>query len=90
MSEVTKHMPLYQSHKQVRAMQIEEVKYGVSGGHDWRLTFIDDSFLDVPNDWISRHNPVKGGYYVVYSSGYASFSPGKEFEEGYTLILEGD
>ena len=37
-------------------------------------------------EWLDKHNPEVGGYYVVYEDGYKSFSPAKAFEEGYTLI----
>ena len=36
--------------------------------------------------FLSKHNPQPGGYFVVYSDGYQSFSPAQAFEEGYTLI----
>ena len=39
----------------------------------------------VSKDYMDRHNPIVGGYYVVYKDGYASFSPAKAFEEGYAL-----
>lgn len=44
--------------------------------------------MAVPLEWSRRHAPESGGYYVVYDDGYASFSPAKAFEEGYTLIDE--
>lgn len=40
------------------------------------------------NYW-HKHQPQAGGYYVVYSDGYKSYSPAKAFEEGYTLITGG-
>ena len=36
--------------------------------------------------YIRKHNPVPGGYYVVYRDGYKSWSPAKEFEDGYTRV----
>jgi hypothetical protein len=38
----------------------------------------------VSKEWMDKHNPQVGGYYVVYKDGYKSFSPAKAFEEGYT------
>ncbi len=32
----------------------------------------------------ARYTPVVGDYYVVYDDGYASISPAKAFEEGYS------
>lgn len=41
--------------------------------------FVDAEFL-------AKHKPEVGGYFVQYDDGYKSFSPAKAFEEGYTLI----
>jgi hypothetical protein len=40
----------------------------------------------VSGEFIAKHKPVVGGYFVVYEDGYESFSPAKAFEEGYTLV----
>jgi hypothetical protein len=40
----------------------------------------------VSGEFMSKHKPVAGGYFVVYEDGYESFSPAQAFEEGYTLI----
>jgi len=42
--------------------------------------------IEVSRDWMLKHNPTPGGYYVVYNDGYASFSPAEAFETGYELI----
>jgi hypothetical protein len=39
--------------------------------------------LDVSSEWVAKHKPEVGGYYVVYESGYASYSPKEAFEAGY-------
>lgn len=36
--------------------------------------------------YMRKHTPHVGGYYVVYTDGYKSFSPAQAFEEGYTRI----
>jgi hypothetical protein len=53
-----------------------------------RLIFTDPRYapIDVDRDFLDRHNPEEGGYYVVYKDGYKSFSPAEAFEEGYTKI----
>lgn len=38
----------------------------------------------VSQEFIMKHRPEVGGYYVVYKDGYTSFSPAQAFEEGYT------
>lgn len=88
-------IPKYQCHKQVRAAKITDMKevqppkegeesaglgatnlfFGEIGGH-----------LIVSGEWMRRFRPTVGGYYVRYEDGYASFSPAKPFEEGYTKI----
>ncbi|MGH7177867.1 MAG: hypothetical protein ACREJC_10835 [Tepidisphaeraceae bacterium] len=40
----------------------------------------------VSQTYMRKHDPQVGGYYVVYSDGYASWSPAKAFEEGYARI----
>jgi hypothetical protein len=40
--------------------------------------------IEVTAEWYRKHNPVAGGYYVVYADGYTSFSPAAAFEDGYT------
>lgn len=37
----------------------------------------------VPLDFLYRHNPTIGGYFVVYEDGYISYSPAEAFEAGY-------
>ena len=40
----------------------------------------------VSQDFMRKHEPQVGGYYVVYDDGYKSFSPAQAFEEGYTRL----
>jgi hypothetical protein len=42
--------------------------------------------IPVTSEYIRKHKPSAGGYYVVYKDGYKSFSPADAFEEGYTRI----
>lgn len=48
----------------------------------------DEGFapFDVGIDYVNKHKPEAGGYYVSYDDGYKSYSPAKAFEEGYTRI----
>ncbi|GGE36263.1 hypothetical protein GCM10007276_12190 [Agaricicola taiwanensis] len=76
-------MPRYRSHKEVWALKIASVD-GTT------LTFEKSGYapLDVGAEFIERHKPEAGGYYVVYKDGYKSFSPAEPFEEGYTFITK--
>lgn len=42
--------------------------------------------VHVEHDFMNKHKPEVGGYYVVYADGYKSFSPAKAFEDGYTRV----
>jgi hypothetical protein len=76
-------MPSYKCHKTVKALQISDI-FGTN------LVFQNGDFgpLEMPPEWMDKHQPKAGGYYVVYEDGYESYSPQKAFEEGYTLISE--
>lgn len=89
MSDEMAMMPRYQSHKKVWALKIVEIMTGRSdekpGG---TLHFEDPHYapLAVDEDYLQRHQPKVGGYYIVYDDGYKSFSPAKAFEDGYIRI----
>ena len=42
--------------------------------------------FEVSLDYVTKHDPQPGGYFVVYNDGYQSYSPPAAFEEGYTQI----
>ena len=44
-----------------------------------------DAFI-VDNEFMNKHKPVVGGYFVIYEDGYTSFSPAAAFESGYTRV----
>lgn len=88
---MTNQLPLYQCHKQVRALQIDEIsEIGDHPNKTYQLGFVNKSFsnkiFDGDHKLFSRYTPEVGDYYVVYDDGYESFSPRKAFEDGYTLI----
>lgn len=83
-------MPRYKSHKTVWALKIKAIQptpadTPIDGG-SWRITPEDTGYapFDVPHSYYLKHQPQDGGYYVVYSDGYKSFSPAAAFEDGYT------
>lgn len=80
MSEGRK-MPKYRSHKVVSALKIAKVEGFI-------LFFEGDDYppVQVPADYITKHAPQPGGYYVLYEDGYASWSPAEAFEDGYRRI----
>lgn len=92
-------LPKYQSHKVVSALKVFDVVPVMRDGavqgatlypHDLRF-----SPIPVTREWYEKRipagdiNKVRPGYFVRYGDGddaYTSWSPVKEFEEGYTLI----
>lgn len=75
--------PKYKCHKEVRAAKIAIVEHDEQGTI---ICFANYKNIRVTNEFVQKHNPMDGMYYVIYEDGYASISPAKAFEEGYTLI----
>lgn len=93
---VCMEMPRYKSHKEVWALKIEAVVRDGDGEdresngsaviHPEEIGFAP---FRVSVEYMHKHKPHAGGYYVVYKDGYESFSPAKAFEEGNTPIRPG-
>lgn len=90
-------MPKYQSHKKVWALKIKSVSYdkdaAVADGNRETdgsavITPADEGYAPfiVGAEYVRKHNPLAGGYFVRYEDGYTSFSPAEAFEGGYTRI----
>ena len=86
-----KEMPRYQSHKKVWALKIKSI--AIERRMDGKVTFMPEepgfAPIEISQEYLKKHNPQVGGYYVVYKDGYKSFSPAEAFEEGYSLIEGG-
>ena len=81
-------LPLYNCHKQVRAARISKIE-GFSDG-DAYLQFNWEgqegiNAVHVSREYMRKHEPKWGGYYIRYKDGYESYSPAEAFEEGYSL-----
>lgn len=88
-----REMPRYQCHKQVWALKIHALEQKACLiGEEWDGTLLmtpDEDGYDafvLDADYVRKHKPQVGGYYVVYLDGYTSFSPAEAFEGGYTRI----
>ena len=83
-------MPRYKCHKIVHALKIKEIKRVPSGNATVTHSIVPVDFgfapFEVDLEYIGKHSPVAGGYYVVYDDGYKSFSPAAAFEAGYTRV----
>ena len=82
---MSKSLPKYRCHKEVRAAKIATIKTPTNG--TGVLIFEDENLwrVTVSKEYMQKHQPYEGGYYVKYADGYESFSPADAFEEGYTL-----
>lgn len=78
-------MPKYKCHKEVWALKIAAIDPCLDG---YQISPAEVGYgrITVSPEWYDKHKPAVGGYYVVYSDGYKSFSPAKAFEDGYTRI----
>ena len=84
-------MPRYRSHKIVWALKIAAIKRDGDGEDresdgSAMITPVEEGYgaFKVDADYMHKHKPEVGGYYVVYQDGYKSWSPAQAFEEGYT------
>lgn len=84
-------MPQYQSHKKVWAIKIASVEnLGPDTTTDESaivlVRFEGNQFAPRKFNLRGKPTPEAGWYFVQYEDGYESFSPGKAFEEGNTLM----
>jgi hypothetical protein len=88
MSKVAAEMPRYKCHKEVWALKIAAIEFGENG--EAKIAPADAGFapFETPVGYRTKFHGGEAdlGYYVVYADGYASWSPTKAFEEGYTRI----
>ncbi|MAY41702.1 MULTISPECIES: hypothetical protein [unclassified Neptuniibacter] len=82
----SQEMPKYKCHKSVWALKIKNIYIKPAGGATITPEEDDFSPFDVEADYVSKHQPENGGYYVLYPGGYKSYSPADAFEDGYVLI----
>ncbi|HAO9466039.1 TPA: hypothetical protein IRN16_002963 [Escherichia coli] len=90
-------MPRYQCHKKVLALKIGSIEHkpnpdqsGKTGSSSYGAIIHPDdkkyAAFDVSAEYICKHRPMSGGYYVVYEDGYESYSPAEVFEAGYSKL----
>ncbi len=79
-------LPRYKSHKVVNALKIVSVEVNEDGSANLTPSEPGYGSFTVPAEYVKKHQPHSGGYYVVYEDGYKSFSPAGAFESGYTLL----
>ncbi len=78
-------LPRYKCHKVVTAFLIAAAE-AMSNGRV-RLSGVDSAHeIIVDADYVDKHRPQIGGYYVRYHDGYQSWSPAAAFEASYHLV----
>lgn len=81
----TTEMPRYKSHKTVWALKIAAIE--IHEDKSARIAPADKGYaaFKTAAGWAARFTSGDDpGYYVVYADGFASWSPTKAFEDGYT------
>jgi hypothetical protein len=80
MNQTMREMPRYVCSKMVWALRIAEINIDTL-----TITPADEGYapFEVDREYVEKHRPQAGGYYVVYADGYRSYSPMKAFVEGY-------
>lgn len=91
-----KEMPKYKCHKEVWALKIFSIELDSKKAQaenretdgSAMITPAEPGYMPfrVDHEYMRKHSPQVGGYYVVYEDGYKSFSPAEAFEGGYTRI----
>lgn len=78
-------LPKYKSHKEVYAIKINKIS---TSSLNENICDIETELgvIKVSKQFIIKHDPKIGGYYVQYQDGYESYSPASAFEEGYSLV----
>ena len=95
-SSASSSMPTYKCHKEVWALKIAKIELDSEKAQQENretdgsaiITPEEKAFapFKVDGNYVFKHKPQVGGYYVVYQDGYKSFSPAEAFEDGYTKI----
>lgn len=82
-------MKKFKSHKIVEAGKIKELEPTGDKGWGSALLETDDGSPErmmLSPEYLEKHKPEVGGYFVRYEDGYESFSPAEAFESGYTEV----
>lgn len=82
------NLPKYQCFKEVCALKIRKIILEERNNGTYLIVPDEEYYapFEISKEYIEKHKPEVGGYYVVYKDGYKSYSPAVAFEEGYRLI----
>lgn len=85
----------FRSHKTVEAAKITKIVFDSELAKETGRETDGSAFLTleepvcvirVSDEYVWKHKPKIGGYYVKYQDGYESWSPSEAFEQGYTPL----
>lgn len=88
-NETLTTLPIYQSHKKVKAVKISAVEIAEMGtAYIASRELNEGERIEAPPGWADRfHGDEEDlGYWVQYADGYQSWSPSAAFQDGYTRI----
>lgn len=79
-------MPSFVINAPAGALKVSDVGHSPDGS--CVLSFEDERFdpIALKPGYFSQHDPVAGGYYVVYPDGYKSFCPGSAFKQFFRAL----
>jgi hypothetical protein len=88
MNQPMMELPKYKSHKIVRALSIEAIEVHQDKSATIAPSLTAYAPFKTQPGWADRFKGDENdkGYYVVYDDGYASWSPTKAFEDGYSRV----
>lgn len=80
--------PAYQSLKIVNGFKIANI---VQSKGCYHLVPVDwdgepRAIVEVDNLWVAKHEPLIGGWFVIYEDGYYSYCPDMSFSKGSDLL----
>jgi hypothetical protein len=81
-------MRKWRSHKVVEAEEIAavEIDRGNIKAAGGRIAVRGGEVIHVPGGFFARNTPTEGDFLVRYPDGYLSWSPRRQFEEGYSEV----
>ena len=79
-------MKKYKSQRIVEAAKIEAIEIGHDDLPNAKLFLDGGGFVTVNAEWLSKHGPESGGYFVCHEDGHESYSPPEVFEAEYKEV----
>ena len=80
------NLPEWQCHKRVNADEIIRISSINQNNYTATLHLKESGPIIVSAEYMEKHEPQVGGFYVLYADGYESFSPAAPFLNGYSRV----